>query len=295
MEIEEIIEMKLEHISKFLERKVEELEQIKRRMDEIIDIIKQVDEKEEEFLKVFSEVRELNEKLLLYFNGIDVCKDQLISFNEELKKIELEYNEEEVSLRDKISSMEFNEKNLSEYNKHLTSLLDDKIKIMSKLRDIQREIFCGSVERIKSKLYILHRLVDALIKKVEKTLEKHYLKEYLDEKQNQIQQTEAELPLEVEDLIKRKTEELRGLYARTENNIFSCREDLRKFAIENGLLEKNEIAILEIIYEMRGKEFEFSEIIEFLKKEELRVSDEDIQTILLSLSKKGFLILKVIA
>jgi len=143
-------------------------------------------------------------------------------------------------------------------------------------------------------LVTLKRLLNTLIKRVEGISDKYDLKDFLNSKQIEIQQIEDRVPAEVGSLNKKSLESLKGLYVKTMDDISLVRESLRNFAVKNGLLDEREVVVLETIYELGRREFEFNELIELLK-ERMSVENVDLQNLLLSLSRKGFFTLKLIA
>ena len=282
----------LEYLKTLLEGRLEKLNRLKQKMDTFANLIEELNKKEEKFLTASSTIKESNEKMLYYFEGFDLYKDlQLI--NHSIEEIEMEYKREESSLKEKIMSVEFSEEELNEYIKKLSTFLEDKTKQIMNLGGSQKEIFNESIERVRDSLVTLKRLLNTLIKRVESISDKHDLKEPLNSKQIEIQQIEDGIPAEVEVLNKKSLESLKGLYVKTVNDISLVRESLRNFAVKNGLLDEREIVVLETVYELGRREFEFNELIELLK-ERIPVEIVDLQNLLLSLSRKGFLILKLI-
>jgi len=282
----------LEYLKIFLERKVEELKRLKQKMDTFANLTEELNKKEEKFLTASSTIKESNEKMLYYFEGFDLYK-KLQSINHSIKEIEMEYEREESSLKEKIMSVEFSEDKLNEYIKELSTFLEDKTKQIMNLGGAQKEIFNESIGRVRDSLVMLKRLLNTLIKRVGSISDKHDLKEYLISKQIEIQQIEDRIPAEVENLSKKSLESLKGLYVKTMNDISLVMESLRDFAVKNGLLDEREIVVLRTIYELGKREFEFNELIELLKGR-ISVESVDLQNLLLSLSRKGFLILKLI-
>jgi len=292
MSQEEIIAMRLEDLSNFLGERINKLEKMKSDLDEIARLIEEVDIEEKNFSKIFSETKSLNERLLTYLEGVDTCKDKLLSFENQLRSTESEINEKENSVQNETANATFDKMRLRQYHEQLISFLKDKEDRIKKIKDECKNIFDDNANKIVDRIEIIERLIAVLNRKIE-TLGKQGLKEYLDEKQNQVQQIKGNLPLKLEDLTIREVENLKGLYMYILSEVFFCRSNLIKFAIENNLLEKDEIIILETIYGMKQREFDFNEITEVLKKEVSSKSYEEIQAILLSLSRKSFITLKV--
>jgi len=296
MESEEI-EMKLDDILKSIEIKIKYLEKIEQKFNSIVKIVDEIDEKERNFLKLFSESKKLGEKLIFYFEGSE-GSEKLQIICEEIEKTRLDYEKECKSFKDKVTSVEFDENKLNEFKNYLDSFLLTKIESIKNMLSSMQGSFDESLKKVKNELLVLNRLFNTLTKGIKNILEKHdpSLEEFLGIKQKHIQQIEAEIPLGIEDLSKGdgELESLRGLYVRIKTAISSCKEDLRRFAIEKGLLLEDEIIILEIIYESSEREFDFNEVVETLKEKMSGKSDEDVQSLLFNLSRKGFLTLKLI-
>ena len=290
MEDEETIG--LEYLKTYLGGIVDKLNKLKDKLDTFEKLTEELNKKEEEFLTTSSKIKELNEKMLYYFEGFDSYKE-LQSIRRSIEEIEIDYKREESSIKEKIMSVEFSVDKLNEYIKELSTFLEDKTKQLMNWGGAQKEIFNKSVERVRDSLVLLRRLLNTLAKRVESISDKHDLKDYISLKRIEIQQIEDEVPAEVENLNKRSLESLKGLYVKTMNDISLVRESLRNFAVKNGVLDEREIVVLETIYELGRREFEFNELIELLKGR-ISVESVDLQNLLLSLSRKGFLILKLI-
>jgi len=290
MEDEETIG--LEYLKTYLGGIVDKLNKLKDKLDTFEKLTEELNKKEEEFLTTSSKIKELNEKMLYYFEGFDSYKE-LQSIRRSIEEIEIDYKREESSIKEKIMSVEFSVDKLNEYIKELSTFLEDKTKQLMNWGGAQKEIFNKSVERVRDSLVLLRRLLNTLAKRVESISDKHDLKDYISLKRIEIQQIEDEVPAEVENLNKRSLESLKGLYVKTMNDISLVRESLRNFAVKNGVLDEREIVVLETIYELGRREFEFNELIELLKGR-IPVESVDLQNLLLSLSWKGFLILKLI-
>jgi molybdopterin converting factor small subunit len=291
MRDEEIVD--LEYLKTLLEGRVEKLKGLKQKMDIFANLTEELDKKEEKFLTVYSTIKELNEKIIYYFEGVDLCKE-LQSISYIIEQIKMEYEKKGSSLKEKIINEEFSERKLNEYIKELSTFLEDKTKQIMSLDDAQKRIFNDSIKIVRDSLVTLKRLLNTLIKRVEGISDKYDLKDFLNSKQIEIQQIEDRVPAEVGSLNKKSLESLKGLYVKTMDDISLVRESLRNFAVKNGLLDEREVVVLETIYELGRREFEFNELIELLK-ERMSVENVDLQNLLLSLSRKGFFTLKLIA
>lgn len=287
--------MTLDELSRTLSKSIEDLKKRKDELGEIVKLIKKIDDAEKTFSEIFSESNNLGERLLAYFEGVDAYKKQLLPLREQLKAIELEISERERSIRNNLKNEAFTIMALNTYHNQLISFLNNKKEDVEKIRNRYRSIFDEAKNEIEERIKVMRRLIVALTRKIDETPRKHSLKVFLDEKQSLLQKIMTDLPSKSDDLLKRKPTDLSMLHKLILEKIHSCRSDLINFAIGNGLLEKNEIAVLEAIYGMKRREFDFNEIVELLKgREILSKSYEEIQTILLSLSRKGFLTLKVL-
>jgi len=294
--MESVKTVNLEDLSKiFLSGWIQTLEKRKQILDTFTGIVKDIDNREGEFLRLFLELEDLNEKMLLYFYETDVHEKMQV-IRQSIERVKSEYERKGYSLKEEIANTKFDKEKLNEYYKELCSFLDAEIKSVKNEMECQRGIFNESINRIKDELAVVRRLISTLIRKFERNPEKSDLGKFLTLKQEQIKEIGSELPSQVEDLKKiyeKNKESFKGLYKRTRSNISLLREDLRGFAIKNGLIEEKEIVVLEIIYETSKKEFEFNEILEHLKEKMPEISDEKAQNILLSLSRKGFFVLKI--
>jgi hypothetical protein len=295
VEVEEII--RLEDLKNLLNRHIEDLRVKKQRLDHFASIIKRLDEKEEAFKKLLSKLENLSMEMLSYFDTSDISKDiQLIE--RELQKIKFEYEQKEISVRKELTSSEFNEEAINRYYKDVSAFLDERTKLMDDLARRQREIFGESMKKIRDELTIVNRLIDVFTKKVESLPKGGELRRHLSLIRERVERLESDLPSKVEDLEKihkNSTEMFKGLYEKTKSEITSLKEELQKFVVKNELIGKEEMTIFEalhvIAHEMKRHTFEFNEALELLRKKVLRASDEELQDLLLSLSKKSFLIL----
>jgi len=295
VEVEEII--RLEDLKNLLNRHIEDLRVKKQRLDHFASIIKRLDEKEEAFKKLLSKLENLSMEMLSYFDTSDISKDiQLIE--RELQKIKFEYEQKEISVRKELTSSEFNEEAIDRYYKDVSAFLDERTKLMDDLARRQREIFGESMKKIRDELTIVNRLIDVFTKKVESLPKGGELRRHLSLIRERVERLESDLPSKVEDLEKihkNSTEMFKGLYEKTKSEITSLKEELQKFVVKNELIGKEEMTIFEalhvIAHEMKRHTFEFNEALELLRKKVLRASDEELQDLLLSLSKKSFLIL----
>jgi ElaB/YqjD/DUF883 family membrane-anchored ribosome-binding protein len=295
VEVEEVI--RLEDLKNLLNRHIEDLRLKKQRLDRFASIIKRLDEKEEAFKKLLSKLENLNMEMLSYFDTSDISKDIRL-IEGELQKIKFEYEQKEVSIRKELTNSEFNEEAIDRYYRDVSTFLDERTELMDDLARRQREIFSESMKKIRDELTIVNRLIDVFTKKVEGLPKGGELRRHLSLIRERVERLESDLPSKVEDLEKihkSNTEMFKGLYEKTKSEITSLKEELQKFVVKNELIGKEEMTIFEalhvIAHEMKRHTFEFNEALELLRKKVLRASDEELQDLLLSLSKKSFLIL----
>lgn len=289
----------LEDIVNILTHEARRLKNIKEKLDEIAGIIEKVDSREKDLSEKAFKVEELNKKLLLYFEGSNAYENlQLV--NQNLKEIKSEYEGEVSSFNNKIMDVEFNESRLKQYSEDAISFISDKIRLIEEIDAKQREIFNNAMEELKDKINVVSRLLNALMRRAENVQEKYDVKiiSYLDNEKSRIQQLQGKLPWDINDFYKKykeANESLKGLYIETKDIIAECKERLRRTAIENKFLEEDEINVLEIIYMMTKKEFEFNEVINYIKGKIPEKEEKEIQRLLINLSEKGFLTIKLIA
>jgi hypothetical protein len=294
VENEEIIN--IESLKNLLNWKTENLNKRKQRFDYYISIVKEIDNKEGEFLELLQKLENLNKKMILYFDESDAYYKEIQTIEENIKNIRSKYEQKELYLKEEIAKTAFNDEILDKYHKDLCSFLDAEIESVKNMMKYQKKILDESASKIMDDLTVTYRLISTLIKRVENFLRKGELKEFLTLKQKQIENIKTWLPSKVEDFeeIYKKTDSFKGLYKRIRNCISLLKEELRIFTIENKLIEEDEIVVLETIYRLGKREFEFNEITELLKGKIPAMDYEKAQNILLSLSNKGFLTLKLI-
>jgi hypothetical protein len=290
----------LEGLKQLLSKEIEDLRKEKQRYDRLAEIVKEINKKEGAFIELFSKVKKLNEKMLSYLDGSDAYeKVQLIE--QDLQQAKSEYEQKGLSIEEETMKVQFDDKTITKCHEDISLFLDMKIGLIDDLAKRQKEILDRSISKVKDGLTIISRLINALSKKAGSSSQGGELRGFLTLLQARIEKMKNELPSDVEDLEKiceRTLESFKGLYERTRGELLSLREELRRFAIENGLVEKDEATVLETIYtiahEARREEFEFGEALELLKRKLSRASDQDIQNALLSLSRKALLTLTLV-
>jgi len=280
--------IKLDDTLGILDQKIARLRETKSKLDKYKEKIEEVFKKECEFHKLFSLCGIRNEKLSLLFEGSDKVKG-LKLIKDGLSEIHSNYIQEQK----RFFEDKFSEEILDAYSKEITSFLASIIEQLKELDNKQRSIFDEANKEISEKLSVLNRLLNTLLKKIDELPQELNLKKFVDEKQSQLQSIQGKVPFKLEDIDILNENSIKGAFAEVKNYISTCREEIRRFAIENGLLSENEATLLETIYEVLGKEFEFMESVSKLK-ERLSFDEKIIQDLMLELSKKGFIILKVI-
>jgi cell division protein ZapA (FtsZ GTPase activity inhibitor) len=301
MESEEIVN--LGNLENSLRGLIETLNKIIGRLDRFAKIVKEIDEKEGVFRKSISKLESLNEKMLTYFDGSDVYR-KVQEIEQKIHEVKFEYERKESSLREEIIKIEFDDELVDKYREDIRQFLEEKEKLVNDLIKRQEEILSKFVNKIKDELAITTRLINALNRKIESSPKKDGLKETLASIWDQAEKIKDNLPLKAEDLGKiyekyeaeKRAELFKGLYREIRTKVLSLRRELREFAVENELIGRDEIAVLEavhiIAHEMKKEklELEFNKTLELLK-EKIEASDEKLQNILLNLSRDGFLIL----
>jgi hypothetical protein len=295
MEDEEI--ERLEVLKDLLNRKISYMMREKQRLDRLTDIVKKINEKEVAFVELLSKLKRLNEKMLSYFDGSDISKE-VQRIEQYIQQVMSDYEQRCSNIGEELAKTKFDDEVIDKYYSDVSSFLDAKIKLVNNLSELQRKMLDESIVKVKDELVIASRLMSALIKRVESSSKRDELRKFLISIQAQIEGIKNEFPLKIEDLekIHEKTlESFKGLYERTRNDILSLRRELRRFAVENELVEKDEVTVLEALYmiahEVNRERLELGEALELLGRKMPETSNEKIQDVLLSLSKKGFLTL----
>lgn len=286
--------VKLESILGILDKKITNLNETKQKLDDFKRRIDEVYEKECSFRKLLSTCKKHNERLLLFFEGSEET-EALKLIDEELDKIDSNYKQKQQFFEENLASKgEFSEDKLDKYSREITEFLSPAIERLDTLAYEHESIFNKAKKEISEKINVLNRLLNTLLKKVEELPHGSKLKEFIDEEQNQLQEILTSIPSELEEIDKKDKNLIQGAYTKVKNDISEHRGEIRRFAVDNNLLSEDEAILLETVYEIQGREFEFTEVISILK-EKLPFGDEEkIQKLMLELSKKGFILLKVI-
>lgn len=284
--------LRLDEIPNLLDRRISMYEKLKRQLDDLSQKIKNVNRQEDEFQQSLREAESFHNALKLFLEGIELKKLQ--SIDQKLKSLEHDYRGKISSLNEKIKTQEFDAKMLTAYYNNLLQFLSRKKSIAQDINSQQREVFENVKHEIEDAFNVLDRLLNTLTRKVEKLKNRYDLKEYLNEEQNKAQQIQNKMPLEFETIVKLNEKTIKGLYNKIKKEISLHRKKIRQFAVKNKLLSKDEITILEAIYETKSEESEFNDAITTLKGKTL-IDEEEIQSLLLGLSRKGFIVLRIYA
>jgi hypothetical protein len=110
---------------------------------------------------------------------------------------------------------------------------------------------------------------------------------------NKIEEIKGKIPAQVDQLIKFDDSTLKGLYKVLEKEIISLLKEIRKAVIKSGLLSKDELEILEHVYERFKGEYYLNEVLDQLK-ENVQLDEKRLQDIIVELSKKGMITAKLL-
>ena len=286
--------MRLEDVLEVLDRKISSLEKTKQFLDNIKRYLDEVYKCEIGFHEFFSKCRQSNRRLSLFFDETEYS-DKFQTIHEELNKINLNYENKRETFEQKIASERlFSGDKLEEYSKDMCTFFSDMTKQLSDIMERQKRIFSKGKEEINEKGNMLNRLLNTFLRKVGHSPKTEEIRRFFEKKQSELHNILTSIPSDLEDLGKMDEGTIRGLYEKTRREILTYREEIRRFATKNNLLSEDEATLLEAIYEIESEELEFIEAIELLTKK-ISLKEEKIQNVLLELSKKGFIILKLIA
>jgi chromosome segregation ATPase len=290
-------EVTLEDLIYQLDTKIKKLKEMKTKLDGLVKIVNEINEKEEVFRKYSSNLENLNKKMLLYYYESDVYYNKVQTIEQNLQNVKFEYEQEVSSLSEELENLEFNDGTLNKLSEKLKKFFGEESDNLNHLKRQQENILQESVRILKDRVTIVSRLISAIDKKIE-NLSKDELKGELEAIKSQIKNVSVNLPSKLEDferIYEKSGEAFRGLYETTKSEIDLIKEKLRRFAIENRLIEANEVTVLEIIhtilYERNRESLEFNEMLEYLKERIPKTGEQELRDIIVNLSKKGFLTL----
>jgi hypothetical protein len=276
----------LEYIFEYLKRKENALAIIKESLDSLKTNVEQIHNKEVEFYNLFYQVKKIQMQLKRFLGKSNA--ESLKTIDQKLDDIWSEYNKKVAEIENETRDLIFSKDKLEDYRAHVTAFLSVKIDNLNRINKEQNVVFENSVEDIKGKLDSLKRLLQSLSRKTE---EIKTLKDFMTKIENEMGQ--VKVPSCLDDLLQISEEQINDLYSKTREIIDTLREEVKCFIIKNRLLSENEILTLELLYKMPPEELDFVVVATKLK-ETLKVSEEKLQSILFELSKKGFIVLKII-
>jgi len=276
----------LEYIFEYLKRKENALAIIKESLDSLKTNVEQIHNKEVEFYNLFYQVKKIQVQLKRFLGKSNA--ESLKTIDQKLDDIWSEYNKKVAEIENETRDLIFSKDKLKDYREHVTAFLSVKIDNLNRINKEQNVVFENSVEDIKGKLDSLKRLLQSLSRKTE---EIKTLKDFMTKIENEMGQ--VKVPSCLDDLLQISEEQINDLYSKTREIIDTLREEVKRFIIKNRLLSENEILTLELLYKMPPEELDFVVVATKLK-EALKVSEEKLQSILFELSKKGFIVLKII-
>jgi hypothetical protein len=276
----------LEYIFEYLKRKENALAIIKESLDSLKTNVEQIHNKEVEFYNLFYQVKKIQVQLKRFLGKSNA--ESLKTIDQKLDDIWSEYNKKVAEIENETRDLIFSKDKLEDYRAHVTAFLSVKIDNLNRINKEQNVVFENSVEDIKGKLDSLKRLLQSLSRKTE---EIKTLKDFMTKIENEMGQ--VKVPSCLDDLLQISEEQINDLYSKTREIIDTLREEVKRFIIKNRLLSENEILTLELLYKMPPEELDFVVVATKLK-ETLKVSEEKLQSILFELSKKGFIVLKII-
>jgi ABC-type transporter Mla subunit MlaD len=276
----------LEYIFEYSKRKENALAIIKESLDSLKTNVEQIHNKEVEFYNLFYQAKKIQMQLKRFLGKSNA--ESLKTIDQKLDDIWSEYNKKVAEIENETRDLIFSKDKLEDYRAHVTAFLSVKIDNLNRINKEQNVVFENSVEDIKGKLDSLKRLLQSLSRKTE---EIKTLKDFMTKIENEMGQ--VKVPSCLDDLLQISEEQINDLYSKTREIIDTLREEVKRFIIKNRLLSENEILTLELLYKMPPEELDFVVVATKLK-ETLKVSEEKLQSILFELSKKGFIVLKII-
>lgn len=294
---EEVVTVHLEEIPEMLRRHYKKLESFKCKLDGLFQTIRRISDQEKKLHSTFDLVKKVSEALQLFLYDTGYTPEALML--QELESVNKDISNRLTKLRAELNSKkvvgdEDLERQLKQYYDDISSFIEQKRNLLTSISERQSNLFDDIKKEIQDKFNVLKRLTDTLKKGIPQnrlTLIKH-----LEVSSEKAQQIMHDFPESINELVNRFEEQkdsIKGLYARTNETLSQVHENIRRFAIENELLSENEIVILETLSAIKDKEMELGEVIKLLEKK-LTFDRELLKKILLALSEKGFITLKVV-
>ena len=293
---EEVVTVHLEEIPGMLRRHYKKLESFKCKLDGSLQTIRQISDQEKKLHSTLNFVKKVSEALQLFLCDAGYAPEALML--QELESVNKDMSNRLTKLCAELNSRKVGdedlEHHLKQYYDDILSFVEQKQKLLMSISERQSNLFDDAKKEIQDKFNVLKRLTDTLKKGIPQnrlTLIKH-----LEVSSEKAQQIMHDFPESINELVNRFEEQkdsIKGLYARTSKTLSQVHENIRRFAIENELLSENEIVILETLSAIKDKEMELGEVIELLEKK-LTFDREPVKEMLLTLSEKGFITLKVV-
>ncbi|MEM5781865.1 MAG: hypothetical protein QXD43_01550 [Candidatus Aenigmatarchaeota archaeon] len=294
MEEGEIIILKLEEIPRYFDSQKKEMEQYLNKLNFLNGIIEDLYNKEKNFSDLQQKVNNIYETLTLYFNNETKGKE-LDDINLEMESYIGDYNKKLEEFKKEIEKLDLKTLEKIEIQKYLEEKIkpffEEKIKGYTEIDKKLNQIFELAGKNIKNNFESLTRLLKTFQKIIEDKNDINFIKFYNDIDQH-VRNIKDIIPNNIEDLLKLEKNKIKNLYSLILKDILDSKSKIRNFFIENRLLSENEINLLEEIYKLPDKEFEFNRILIELTKN-LNAPEKEVQETFIGLSKKGLLTLKI--
>ncbi|MEM2154628.1 MAG: hypothetical protein QXY76_06920 [Nitrososphaeria archaeon] len=294
MEEGEIIILKLEEIPRYFDSQKKEMEQYLNKLNFLNGIIEDLYNKEKNFSDLQQKVNNIYETLTLYFNNETKGKE-LDDINLEMESYIGDYNKKLEEFKKEIEKLDLKTLEKIEIQKYLEEKIkpffEEKIKGYTEIDKKLNQIFELAGKNIKNNFESLTRLLKTFQKIIEDKNDINFIKFYNDIDQR-VRNIKDIIPNNIEDLLKLEKNKIKNLYSLILKDILDSKSKIRNFFIENRLLSENEINLLEEIYKLPDKEFEFNRILIELTKN-LNAPEKEVQETFIGLSKKGLLTLKI--
>ena len=293
---EEVVTVHLEEIPGMLRRHYKKLESFKCKLDGLLQTIRQISDQEKKLHSTLNFVKKVSEALQLFLCDAGYAPEALML--QELESVNKDISNRLTKLCAELNSRKVGdedlEHHLKQYYDDILSFVEQKQKLLMSISERQSNLFDDAKKEIQDKFNVLKRLTDTLKRGIPQN--RITLIEHLEVSSERAQQIMHDFPESINELVNRFKEQkdsIKGLYARTSKTLSQVHENIRRFAIENELLSENEIVILETLSAITDKEMELGEVIKLLEKK-LTFDREAVKEMLLTLSEKGFITLKVV-
>ena len=293
---EEVVTVHLEEIPGMLRRHYKKLESFKCKLDGLLQTIRQISDQEKKLHSTLNFVKKVSEALQLFLCDAGYAPEALML--QELESVNKDISNRLTKLCAELNSRKVGdedlEHHLKQYYDDISSFIEQEERLLMSISERQSNLFDDAKKEIQDKFNVLKRLTDTLKRGIPQN--RITLIEHLEVSSERAQQIMHDFPESINELVNRFEEQkdsIKGLYARTSKTLSQVHENIKRLAIENKLLSENEIAILETLSTVKDKEMELGEVIELLEKK-LTFDREAVKEMLLTLSEKGFITLKVV-